>query len=624
MKGTLREGLKFLTTLPNSSLHMRGSSKPQIFGKLSVPYNYAMYIRLFLIFCMLMIFADNVKAQTEDEKLNALFEQEWEYGLKRNPVYASLLGDLRYNDQLPDESLQAIKTAEEHARDLLKRVERIDRSKLSKSNQLNYDLFLLNAKQDVEGYRFPSYLMPINQMGGIQQGPPDVVTQLPFQNVKQYEDYISRLNKFPIMMDQTIERLKEGLKQKITPPKITLRDVSAQIETHIVNDPEKSAFFQPFKKFPDSINQSDRERLRKLGIEAITTQIVPAYRTLAQFWTSEYYPNTRSTIGISELPNGKEWYAYDARVSTTTDLTPEQIHQLGLKEVARIRNEMDKIIRDTGFNGSFEEFITFLRTDPRFYYTKPEDLLTGYRDICKRIDAELPKLFGKLPRTPYGVKEVPAYSAPSQTTAYYNEGNLKAGRPGWYYANTYKLETRPKWEMEALSAHESVPGHHLQISLAQELENVPKFRNFGGYTAFVEGWGLYSESLGPELGLYKDPYSKFGQLTYQMWRAVRLVVDTGMHVMGWDRQKAIDFFKSNSSKPEHDIIVEIDRYIVWPGQALAYKIGELKIMELRKYAEEKLGDRFNIREFHDVVLGSGAVPLSILEQNVRNYVASKK
>jgi len=365
-------------------------------------------------------------------------------------------------------------------------------------------------------------------------------------------------------------------------------------------------------------------RLRELGAEAIKTKLIPAYEKLYQFWTTQYYPNTREEIGISALPDGKEWYAYNARVSTTTDLTPEQIHEIGLREVARIRAEMDKIIRDTGFQGTFEEFLHFLRTDPQFFYTKPEDLLNGYRDICKRIDPELPRLFGTLPRTPYGVKEVPAYSAPSQTTAYYNGGNLKAGLPGWYYANTYKLETRPKWEMEALSAHESVPGHHLQIALAQEMENVPKFRNFTGYTAFVEGWGLYSESLGPELGLYKDPYSKFGQLTYEMWRAVRLVVDTGMHTMGWNRQKAIDYFKTNAGKQEHDIIVEIDRYIVWPGQALAYKIGELKIKELRKYAEDQLGEKFNIREFHDVVLGSGAVPLSILEKNVKAYVAAKK
>jgi uncharacterized protein (DUF885 family) len=570
-------------------------------------------------------FLQNAKAEmSEDEKLNAFFEKEWEYGLKQNPISATLLGDLRYNDQLPDESIQAIEKDQAHDREVLKKLEAIERSKLSESNQLNYDLYLLNTKQDIEGHRFPDYVMMITQMGGIQQQAPDNVTQLPFKNVKHYKDYIARLNKLPVMINQTIERLKEGLNKKITPPKITLRTVADQIKSHTVDQLENSAFYKPFQEFPESINKSDQDRLRALGQQAIQTKVLPAYRQLHEFWTKEYYPNTRDTIGISSLPDGKEWYAYAARVSTTTDLTPQQIHEIGLREVARIRGEMDKIIAETGFKGGFDQFLHFLRTDPRFFYTKPEDLLMGYRDICKRIDAELPKLFGKLPRTPYGVREVPEYSAPSQTTAYYNEGNLEAGRPGWYYANTYKLETRPKWEMEALSIHEAVPGHHLQISIAQELENVPKFRKFGGYTAFVEGWGLYSESLGPELGLYKDPYSRFGQLTYQMWRAVRLVVDTGMHVMGWDRQKAINYFKTNSSKSEHDITVEIDRYIVWPGQALAYKIGELKIQELRALAQKDLGDKFSIREFHDVVLGSGAVPLSILESNVKKYIASNR
>jgi uncharacterized protein (DUF885 family) len=559
-----------------------------------------------------------------DQKLNAFFDEQWEYSLKQNPVFASLLGDFRYNDQLPDVSLEAIKKDQAHDLEVLKQLEDIDRSKLSESNQLNYDLYLLNTKQAIEGHKFPDYLSPINQMGGIQQQVPDTVGQLPFHSTKHYEDYIARLNRFPLMMDQTLERLQKGLRRKITPPKITLRDVAEQIKVHATSTIENSAFYQPFKNLPESVSAADQDRLRKLGSEAIKTRVLPAYEKLYQFWTTEYYPNTREEIGLSTLPNGNEWYAYNARVSTTTDLTPQEIHEIGLREVARIRKEMDKIIQDTGFKGSFEEFLHFLRTDQGFFYSKPEDLLTGYRDICKRIDPQLPKLFGKLPRTPYGVKEVPSYSAPSQTTAYYNQGNLKAGNPGWYYANTYKLGTRPKWEMEVLSAHEAVPGHHLQISLAQEMENVPKFRNFIGYTAFVEGWGLYSESLGPEIGLYKDPYSKFGQLTYQMWRAVRLVVDTGMHVMGWDRQKAIDYFKANAGKQESEIIVEIDRYIVWPGQALAYKIGELKIKELRKYAEEQLGDRFDIREFHDVVLGSGAVPLSILEKNVKAYVASKK
>jgi uncharacterized protein (DUF885 family) len=327
---------------------------------------------------------------------------------------------------------------------------------------------------------------------------------------------------------------------------------------------------------------------------------------------------------MNELPDGKAWYAFNIRTSTTTTKTAKEIHEIGLSEVKRIRGEMDKVIQQTGFKGNFEEFSQFLRTDPQFYYKDSESLLRAYRDIAKRVDPELAKLFGKLPRVPYGVRPVPEYAEQSQTTAYYLGGSVQAGRPGWFMANTYALETRPKWEMEALTMHEAVPGHHLQISLAQEMENVPQFRKHVGYTAYVEGWGLYSEGLGAEMGFYKDPYMKFGQLTYEMWRAIRLVVDTGMHSMGWSREQAISFFKSNSSKTEHDIIVEIDRYIVWPGQALAYKIGQLKIKELREYATKELGEKFDVRQFHDVVLDDGAVPLDVLEQRVKDWVAAQK
>jgi uncharacterized protein (DUF885 family) len=466
--------------------------------------------------------------------------------------------------------------------------------------------------------------MPINQMQGIQVNLPQIAENTPFRNLKDYQDYLGRIKQVSRAVDQVIDVMKKGLEEKIVPPKITLRDVAAQIQAQVVKTPEESAFYLPFKEFPESVTTADQTSLKTEAKSVITGQISPAYQKLYDFWTQQYYPATRETIGISALPNGKEWYAYNAKRSTTTDLTPEQIHQIGLNEVKRIRGEMDEIIKQTGFKGSFDEFLTFLRTDPRFYYTKPEDLVSAYRDICKRIDPELIKLFGTLPRLPYGVREIPAYSAPSQTTAYYNQGSPEGGRPGWYYVNTYKLNMRPKWEMEALSIHEAVPGHHLQIAIAQELQNVPMFRRYTDYTAFVEGWALYSESLGPDLEMYKDPYSKFGQLTYDMWRAVRLVVDTGMHVMNWDRQKAIDYFKSNSSKPEHDITVEIDRYIVWPGQALAYKIGQLKIKELRAYSEKELGSSFNIREFHDHILGNGAVPLGILEKQIHEYVESKK
>jgi uncharacterized protein (DUF885 family) len=321
------------------------------------------------------------------------------------------------------------------------------------------------------------------------------------------------------------------------------------------------------------------------------------------------------------LPDGAEAYAFAVRWQTTTNLTPAQIHEIGLTEVKRIRAEMDKVIGSTGFTGSFRDFTEFLRTDPRFYYDLADDLVNAYRVIAKKIDPQLAHLFGKLPRLPYGVTPIPAFKAPSQTTAYYEPGSPQAGRPGYYYVNTYNLKARPKWEMEALSMHEAVPGHHLQIALAQEIQDAPEFRKHIGYSSFVEGWALYAESLGEEMGFYKDPYSKFGQLTYEMWRAVRLVVDTGMHSMGWTRDQAIQFFRDNTGKTDQDIVVEIDRYIVWPGQALAYKIGQRKIRELRSEAESKLGARFNIRAFHDAVLEQGAVPLGILESHVKDWIA---
>jgi uncharacterized protein (DUF885 family) len=410
----------------------------------------------------------------------------------------------------------------------------------------------------------------------------------------------------------------------VTPPRITLRDVPEQVLNVITDDPMNSPLLHRFTEFPTTIPPAEQEVLRNRAIELYRTQVVPAFRQLHEFLVKKYLPATRESIAVSAMPDGQSWYAYRVRRSTTTDMTPAEIHQLGLQEVKRIRAEMENVMRSTGFTGTFAEFTKFLQTDPQFFFTNPEDLIAAYRNIAKRADPELIKLFGRLPRTPYGVIPVPAYAEKSQTTAYYNSGSEQAGRPGYFYANTYDLASRPKWEMEALTLHEAVPGHHLQISLAQEMEDVPEFRKDAGYTAFVEGWGLYAESLGEEMGFYTDPYSKFGQLTYEMWRAIRLVVDTGIHSMGWTREQAIAFFKENSSKTDHDITVEVDRYIVWPGQALAYKIGELKIRELRTYATEALGDKFNIREFHDEVLRHGALPLDVLEADIRNWVAEKQ
>jgi len=441
--------------------------------------------------------------------------------------------------------------------------------------------------------------------------------------VADYEDILARLEALQKAVEQNLILLQEGLKKGYTPPKLMLRDVPKQIADLIPADPLASALLEPFTEFPPGFPEAERGRLTDRAKKIYTSAVAPAFQKLHDYMTTAYLPACRESIAATALPNGAAAYAFHVRWQTTTNLTPKQIHEIGLSELKRIRAEMDQVIASTGFKGSFHEFTEFLRTDSRFFYDKPDDLVNGYRIVVKKIDPELAHEFGKLPRLPYGVCVIPEFKAPSQTTAYYEPGAPRAGRPGCYFVNTYNLHARPKWEMEALSLHEAVPGHHLQISLAQEMEGQPEFRKHGGYSAFVEGWALYGESLGEELGLYKDAYSKFGQLSYEMWRAVRLVVDTGMHSMGWTRQQAIDFFRENTGKTDQDITVEVDRYIVWPGQALAYKIRQLKIRELRTEAEKKLGAKFDVRKFHDAVLENGAVPLNTLEAHVKKWTAEQ-
>ena len=558
--------------------------------------------------------------KSESENFHELLSEQWEKGIVRNPEWASSLGDNRFNDKLNDTSYETILKRQGETRELQETVKKIDRSKLSVDDQLNYDLYLQGIEKEIEGFQFLSYLIPIDQMGGIQIGFAGISNYMPFNNVKDYENYLARMRAFPIKLDQTIDLMKRGVKEGWVPPKIILVSVPDQIKAQFEKLIEESPLFKPFNDFPESIPIEEQTRLIDEMVSVLTEYVYPAYETLYSYFIESYLPSCGESIACKDFPNGDVYYKYQIKSYTTTNLTAEEIHQIGLGEVDRIRAEMKKVINMTEFKGSFDEFLTFLRTDSQFYFTSEDELLNEYRMICKKADAELPKFFGLLPRLPYGVKPIPDYQAPASPTAYYYSGSQEAGRAGFFMANTYKLETRPKYEMEALSIHEAVPGHHLQITLAQELDNIPKFRRYGGYTAFVEGWGLYSEKLAEEMGFYEDPYSKFGQLTYEMWRACRLVVDTGMHTLGWTRQEAIDFMLSNTAKTENDVTVEIDRYIAWPGQALAYKIGELKIRELRSKAEKEMGDNFNIRDFHDVVLGHGAVPLDILEKHVNEYI----
>jgi uncharacterized protein (DUF885 family) len=567
----------------------------------------------------------------ETQRLRAFLANDWKHWMQDYPDLATEVGFPGQNRRWTDESPAGREARIQHLYESLNAMKQFHREQLPANEQLNYDLYLKRLQIADEGLQYGGTALgggnvwiPITQMDGVQDLAAEILALMPHQTVSDYEDILARMQALPELVDQTIAEMKAGLQKGYSPPKITMRDVPKQVEDLIPADPLKSALLQPFSEFPAGIGEADRAKLTERAKQIYTSVDVPAYRRLHEYLVSTYIPACRGTIAASDLPNGAAAYAYAVRWHTTTNLTPAQIHEIGLSEVKRIRAEMDKVIQSTGFKGSFRDFAEFLRTDPQFYYDKSEDLVNGYRVIVKQIDPELAHEFGKLPRLTYGVTPIPDFKAPSQTTAYYQPGSPQAGRAGQYFVNTYNLKARPKWEMEALSLHESVPGHHLQIALAQEMEGVPEFRKFLDYTAFGEGWGLYAESLGEEVGMYKDPYSKFGQLTYDMWRAVRLVVDTGMHSMGWTRQQAIDFFRENTSKTDQDITVEVDRYIVWPGQALAYKIGQMKIRELRTRAEKELGNRFDVRKFHDAVLEQGDVPLDLLETHVDAWMKEQE
>jgi len=565
---------------------------------------------------------DSAEPNATARALHAVFEEEWEYGLREFPTWASHLGDKRYNDRWPDVSLAAIERRAAHQREVLKKLDGLDVNQLTPSDRLNYRLFRRQIEVELEGHPFRAYLMPLDMRNGIQDES-SVADGMAFDAVRDYEDWLARLRAFPEYMDQTIALMREGLRAGIVQPEIVMRRVPAQIQRQIVEDPTASLFYKPFKSFPADIPAAERERLQRDAQQAVRERIVPAFQRFSQFFEQEYLPKCLDGVGAWRLPNGQEFYAFKAREFTTTTLTPQAIHDLGLSEVARIRAEMERIRDQVKFQGSLLEFFEHLRTAPEFYYTDSDDLLTAYQAFCKKVDPLLPRVFKTLPRIPYGVEPIPEHMAPDTTAAYYRPPAADGSRAGTYFVNLYKPDSRPKYEIAALSMHEAVPGHHLQLALATELTDVPMFRRFSSFTAYVEGWALYSESLGDEMGLYDDPYSKFGQLTYEMWRAIRLVVDTGMHSLKWDRAQAIEFFRQNAAKSELDIVNEIDRYIGWPGQALAYKIGELKIKELRRRSKERLGDRFDLREFHDVVLAPGAVPLDVLEVVVDEWIAAR-
>lgn len=586
--------------------------------------NYLPLSRLFLpAFFIASLVAQAAITQASDESLDAIISNHWDWVLEQYPEYRREYGDMSGNQSWTDLSADVLKERNADTQAFIADLSRIDPSSLSPTAQLNQRMLKTALQEAVESYENGLHLIALNMRSGPQHRY-TMVERLPMATETDYIDWLARLEKLPEQLSQYQALLEEGADRQRTQARIIIERIPKQLDALIVEKPQESPFWGVFETLPDSISPSRAEELQAQAADIIENKLIPAYAQFKAFIEETYLPNSRAQPGIGSLPGGKEVYAMLARHFTTTNMTPEEIHNVGLAEVARIRGEMIEVIEEVGFDGDINAFNDFLRSDPQFYYETAEELLEGYQAVSKRLDPQLVKLFGKLPRMPYGVRPIAPELAPDTTTAFYMRPALDGSRPGWYYVNLYKPEVRPKYEMEVLSVHESVPGHHLQIALAQEIEGLPEFRRNSSVTAFIEGWGLYSERLGYDMGLYEDPYSRYGQLIYDMWRAVRLVVDTGIHYFGWSRQEAIDYFKDNAAKTEADIINEIDRYIGWPGQALAYKIGQLKMLELRALAEQELGERFDIRAFHDELLGVGAIPLDALEVRMTRWIEQEK
>ena len=565
-------------------------------------------------------FIDEIPDSTIDEniKFEKYLSNQWEQDLEDSPIFASLLGNKKFNQNITSNSIKSFQTKKLKFKENLKNLNSFDFKQLNSDNKLNYQLKEISLKNSIEASNYPSYYMSLNQRGGVQSYY-ETGDRLVYESKQDYEDWLVRLSKYVDNITNTKNNLEEGLEKGYTQPQLVTKQVISQIDNILNSNIENNPYLKIFLKADNSFfKKGEKEDLINRAKELIKINIIPAYIDLNNFLKTVYLPNSRQSIGLSAVPDGALWYEYAARYHTTTNLTPDEIHNIGLEEVKRIRNEMEQIIKDLEWDGDFKSFLNYLRTSPRFYYDNPDDLLNAYLIMAKSIDPLLPKIFKVFPRAPYGVIPIPAESAPFTTTAYYN--SPAKGRPGYFYANLYKPESRPKYEIPVLTVHEAVPGHHFQISIAQELENVPTFRKYQSFTAFVEGWGLYSEELGEFMNLYEDPYDKFGQLTYDMWRAIRLVVDTGMHYKNWSRQDAIDLFIENTAKSNLDIENEVDRYIAWPGQALAYKIGQLKILELRNRAEKELGDKYDIKDFHHEVLKRGSLPLDILEFYINEWI----
>jgi len=555
--------------------------------------------------------------------LRDLLNEQWEYTLRTSPEFASILGDRRYNDQVSDVSEAAVKADLEMTRKYLRRFEAISKIAFSEQEKLNRDLMVKNLRDSIEWAKFKTWQMPVNQMGGIHLGAAQLPSMLPLATVKDYDDYVVRLGKFPKTMDDTITNMRKGMAARLMPPKFLLEKVVEQANGIATTPAEQSPFSQPLEKMPESFTAEERERIRNAVLERVRTKVIPAYEKFAAFVRDEYAPKGRTEVGVWALPDGKPRYAFMVKNQTTTDLTPEQIHDIGLREVARIEGDMLAIAKTLGFN-DLKSFNASLETNPAVKVTSGEQILAAYRKYTEQMYAKLPQLFGRLPKAQMEVVETPAFRAKNASGAEYNTGAPDGSRPGRVYVNTFEAEKRKTLSNESTAYHEGVPGHHMQLSIQQELTDLPPFRQQGGETAFVEGWALYSERLGKEVGFYQDPYNDYGRLNDEMLRAIRLVVDTGLHSKKWTREDVVKYFRDHSAIDEVEIQAETDRYIVWPGQALAYKIGQLKILELRERAQRDLGAKFDIRAFHDEVLGAGALPMQLLDERIDAWIARQK
>lgn len=554
--------------------------------------------------------------------LDQLYEDYWEYVLRENPTLATYLGDHRYDNRLEDVSAEAYHHRIDEFRRFLEKQNAIGRPE-STNDRLNYDLFHRELTLQIERSKYHPYLLPITQQTGPHIDLPQLVTYHPFKTAEDYHNYTRRLSQFPRVFDQTITNLKAGIEKGLVQPRNIVRKIVPQLEAQTVKDAQASELYKPANDVPSKMSAQDAHSITEEIGKRVMGSVIPSYESLLKFIKEEYLPHARIQPGVWALLNGKAMYAFAIRYHTTTRLTPYQIHKLGKVELSLIRREIGKVLRKLGFKGTLQQFNDSLRSDKSNFYTNGRDLLDGFKQILRRMDEKLPLLFGRLPESKYDFREIESFRADSAPAAYYYLPPEDRSRPGYFYVNTYKPETRPKYTMEALAYHEAVPGHHLQLALQQELTSLPRFRRNGGYTAFIEGWALYAERLGKEIGFYSNILSDFGRLTQEAWRAARLVVDTGIHSMKWSRDQAIKFLKSNTAITDQEVTSEVDRYIAWPGQALAYKIGQMRICRLRNRAERLQKARFDLRKFHDELLNEGALPLDLLEEKMDSYISAR-